>query len=124
MSSLDQFQQMWTQQEDFVKLLQEKRNFPSHPVDVTTKQGQQLLESIAFNAMKEMFEAVQLLKNSKHHRSTDIPDFDMESFKEELSDVLHYFIEIAILSGISSNDLFEAFMKKGELNEKRINSGY
>jgi NTP pyrophosphatase (non-canonical NTP hydrolase) len=118
------FEQMWTQQEAFVKLLQEKRNFPKHPVDVSTKQGQQLLESIAFNTMKEMFEAIQLLKNSKHHRSTEISDFDIESFKEELSDVLHYFVEVAILAGISSNELFESYMKKGKLNEERINSGY
>ena len=36
----DKFKEMWVQQIEFIKLLQEKRGFPSCPVDIKTKQGQ------------------------------------------------------------------------------------
>ena len=37
---------------------------------------------------------------------------------------IHYFFEILIFSGVSMEDLFSAYMKKGEINFKRIEQGY
>ena len=122
--SSDRLKQLWSQQEKFMELLQEKRNFPKHPVDLTTKQGQKAVKDIAFECMHELFEAVHLLKNSKSHRATQVQGFAREEFKEELSDVLHYFVEICVLSGITLEELFESYMKKGQVNEQRILSGY
>lgn len=115
---------MWKQQEEFIELLQQKRGFPQYPVDPSTKPGQKLLDNIAFNVMKELFEAVQLLKNSKDHRATELGEFDRESFKEELSDTLHYLFELMIVAGISVDELYESYMFKGYVNVERINSGY
>lgn len=105
-------------------LLQERRDFPQFPVDMTTKSGQKLLKGITHECMHELFEANQMLKNSKDHRATDVKDFDHEGYVEELVDALHYFFEIAILSGVSMNELYDSYMKKGQVNIDRIENGY
>jgi predicted house-cleaning noncanonical NTP pyrophosphatase (MazG superfamily) len=121
---MDKLQEMWDQQESFMKLLQEKRNFPAFPVDPTSKFGQKFLKGITHECMHELFEANLLLKNSKDHRVTDVVEFDRDSYVEELADALHYFFEIAILSGVSLEELREVYVKKGEINIERIENGY
>ena len=120
----DKLDEMWSQQHDFMKLLQKERGFPEFPTDITSKQGQQFLEGISFHLMKELFEAGQHLRNSKSHRATELPEVDREAYKEELVDVLHLYFEVCLAAGISRDELFEAYIAKGEVNFKRIASGY
>lgn len=120
----DMLEEMMSQQESFMNLLREKRNFPEFPVDLTSKQGQKVVKGIAYDAMHELFEAIQLLKNSKDHRATDVKDWDRPAYIEELVDHLHFFLEIVIMSGVTRAELFEAFMKKGYVNVDRIENGY
>lgn len=120
----DKLQNMWSQQLDFMKLLQEKRGFPDFPVDIQTKNGQKFLKGITYECMGELFEANQELKNSKQHRATEVVDLNKDAYLEELIDSLHFFFEIVIASGISIDEMYEAYMKKGIKNIHRIESGY
>lgn len=115
---------MWVQQREFMDLIVAERNFPQHPVDVTSKAGQQLIEKISFDVMKELFEAIQHLKNSKQHRITQITEFNRDDFKEEIVDALHYFIEVCILAGLTRQEVEDAYFEKGERNFERIRNGY
>ena len=119
----DRFALMWKQQYDFMKLLQEKRGFPQFPVDLSTKSGQQFLKSITHECMEELFEANKELKNGKSHRLTEV-ETDRSAYIEELSDAMHFLFEIIILSGISQEEFFDMYMRKGETNFNRINNGY
>ena len=120
----DRLQQMWDQQVDFIKLLQEKRNFPAVPTDITSKSGQKLLKDIMHHIMDELFESGQHLKNAKSHRATLVPEINRDAYKEELSDALHLFFELVIASGITLDELVDTYLKKGETNVDRINTGY
>lgn len=122
--SSDMLRVMYEHQRDFIGLLQEMRGHPSTPFDLSDKKSQQRLRSLAYECMGELFEANILLKNSKSHRATEISEFDRDAYMEELTDVLHYFLGIVICSGISVDELFEKFMKKGSINIERIRSGY
>lgn len=122
--SKDRLDDMFLQQEQFMRLLQEKRTFPDFPVDLSTKSGQKLVKEVSYECADELHEARQLLKNSKSHRATEITEFDRDDYVEELSDALHYFFEVVILSGVTQQELFESFMKKGEKNVSRIKNGY
>jgi hypothetical protein len=122
--SADKLQKMWDQQTSFMHLLQEKRNFPEFPTDITSKSGQKFLKDITYHMMDELFEAGQHLKNAKSHRATELPDVDREAYKEELVDSLHLYFELVIASGITLDELFKAYMKKGETNVLRITNGY
>ena len=120
----DKLEQMYRHQQDFIELLQQMRGHPPVPFNLNDKKCQQQLRHLAYECMGELFEANILLKNSKSHRATQITEFDRESYLEELTDVLHYFLGIVICSGISVDELFEKFMKKGETNFTRIKTGY
>lgn len=120
----DRLQQMWDQQEQFMKLLQEERGFPNFPVDITSKQGQQFLDGVSYHMIKELFEAGLHLKNTKSHRATEIKEVDKEAYKEELVDVLHLYFEICLAAGINLDELFECYIKKGNINVNRIKNGY
>lgn len=120
----DRLKKMWEQQVAFMRLLQEKRGFPEFPTDISSKKGQQFLKDIRNHLMEELYEAGQHLKNAKSHRATDIPEVDREAYVEELVDALHLYFELVIASGVSLEELHEAYMKKGDVNFERINGGY
>lgn len=124
MKSGEQFELMWDQQVAFMRLLQSDRGFPEFPTDITSKKGQQFLQGITYHMMTELFEAGLHLKNSKSHRVTELPEVDREAYKEELVDALHLYLELVIASGISREELFDAYMKKGQVNFDRIQGGY
>jgi hypothetical protein len=121
---MDKFLEMYEQQRQFLELLREKRDHPDFPVDLSKKESQQFLKHLAHECMHELFEANMLLKNSKSHRATQLADFDREAYLEELSDVLHYLVGILIYSGITPEEMYDMYMKKGEVNINRINGGY
>jgi hypothetical protein len=123
-NTTDKMELMWKQQEEFMKLLQQNRGFPEFPTDITSKKGQQFLKEIRNHMMEELFEAGQHLKNAKSHRVTDIPEIDREAYKEELVDALHLYFELVIASGISLDELVDAYMKKGDTNFNRISGTY
>ena len=120
----DKLEHMFTQQEQFMRLLQEKRSFPNWPIDITTKKGQQFCREIVFNSVEEYFEALQHLKNWKNHRATEVNTLHRDEFVEELCDTLHYFIELLIVVGITPDEIYKAYINKGEINESRIKEGY
>tara|TARA_Y100000310_G_C20655280_1_gene801662 strand:+ start:748 stop:1116 length:369 start_codon:yes stop_codon:yes gene_type:complete len=120
----DKLHTMFEQQQEFMKLLKEHRSFPEWPVDIKTKQGQQFCREIVFNSIEEYFEALQHLKNWKSHRVTEIKNIQRDKFIEELCDMLHYFVELAIVVGVSPNELYDAYIAKGKINESRIKNGY
>lgn len=120
----DKLEVMWEQQEGFMKLLQEKRSFPQFPIDLKEKNNQKFVKTIIFEAMGELFEFVQELKNAKSHRATEINDLDHEALVEEMADVQHYINEVLILLGVTPHEFFVAYMKKGEKNDERIRNGY
>jgi len=120
----DRLYEMWQQQCEFMYLLQVKRGFPQFPTDITSKKGQQFLKDIRNHLMEELFEAGQHLKNAKSHRATELPEVDREAYVEELVDALHLYLELVIASGVTVDELYEAYMKKGVVNFDRIKNGY
>jgi dimeric dUTPase (all-alpha-NTP-PPase superfamily) len=125
MNSEDRLDKMFSQQKDFMDLLSEQRSFPDFPLDLTKKESQAFIKGIAYEAAGELYEAIVELKNSKLHRATEIENsIDREKYVEELIDCQHYLIEIALLSGITIDEFYHAYLKKGETNSKRIKEGY
>lgn len=120
----DRLKEMFDQQDAFMRLLQEKRTFPEYPVDITSKDGQRVIKEYSHECMHELFEAIHMLRNSKSHRATDVREFDREKYIEELVDAMHYFLEVCILSGVTAEELHEAYISKGDTNTSRIVNGY
>ena len=50
--------------------------------------------------------------------------FDEQNARVEVVDLLHFLISMAQVLGMSADDVFQAYMKKNEVNFKRQDSGY
>ena len=50
--------------------------------------------------------------------------FDQQNARVEVVDLFHFLISLAQVLGMSADDVFEAYVKKNEVNVKRQESGY
>ncbi len=50
--------------------------------------------------------------------------FDLQNARVEVVDLFHFLISLAQVLGMSSDDVFSAYVKKNEVNFKRQDAGY
>lgn len=91
------------------------------PVNLQTHQGQAVLKSRAWNVVEELGEAMNELKNRPWKQKTY--PVNQSRYLEELSDALHFFIELCILSGITAQELYDLYMHKAGVNKTRQDLG-
>lgn len=122
----DRLKEMFSLRESFMNLLEESRpgSYPEWPLDISTKQSQQVLRDTALKGIEEMFEALQHLKNWKPHRTTDMPEFDKQEFLEEVVDAFNYFLSVLVLVGVNEEDFHKAYTLKDEVIRSRLENGY
>jgi predicted house-cleaning noncanonical NTP pyrophosphatase (MazG superfamily) len=122
----DKLNDMFEMRESFMRSLIEKFPLenPTWPLELSKKSNQQYCRDIALRGVEEMFEALQHLKNWKPHRSTEVTDFRRDEFLEEIVDAFNYFLSLIILTGHSSEDLYEAYVKKDKIIHERLKNGY
>jgi dimeric dUTPase (all-alpha-NTP-PPase superfamily) len=49
---------------------------------------------------------------------------DMQNIRVEIVDQLHFWISLALTSGMSASDVFDAYMQKNAINHARQDQGY
>ncbi len=123
---MDKLEQMFDLRQNFMSAIKSKNPgiCPEWPVDLTDKASQQHLRDTALKGVEEMFEALQHLKNWKPHRTTEVKDFNRDEFLEEVVDAFNYFLSLLVLTGVSADELFDAYSKKDQVIHKRLKSGY
>ncbi|MBS1485728.1 MAG: dUTPase [Opitutales bacterium] len=50
--------------------------------------------------------------------------FDIQNARVEVVDMLHFLVSIAEVLGMKSDDFYQAYLKKNQINHKRQDSGY
>tara|TARA_Y100000310_G_scaffold43367_1_gene40454 strand:- start:920 stop:1300 length:381 start_codon:yes stop_codon:yes gene_type:complete len=126
MHQVDKLEKMFELRQLFMRRIKELKpaEYPSWPIDIRNKKPQQHVRDMALRGVEEMFEALQHFKNWKPHRDAEIREFDRDAFLEEIVDAFNYFFSVLILTGISSEELFEAYEKKDEIIHQRLSNGY
>ena len=119
----DRLEDMFERQDRFMQLLAAHGRMPVYPVDLTTKAGQKTAKDVIFNIVEELMEASFVLKN-KTHRLSDVRDFDVTHYREELGDAFAFFMELCILSGFTEEELFLEYRRKNAVVTKRLLDGY
>lgn len=122
----DKLDNLFELRQEFMRHIESVKTgtYPAWPVDITTKESQQLVRDLALKGVEEMFEALGHLKNWKPHRDTDNPEVDQEEFLEEVVDAFNYFLSMLVLVGVSSDDLYKAYVKKDQKIHSRLVDGY
>lgn len=71
--------------------------------------------------VRELSEAMQELK-SKPWKKTVVPT-DNTAFINEVGDAFHFFVELCITAGMTSEDLHRAYFRMHQKNNQRIDGG-
>jgi len=50
--------------------------------------------------------------------------FDEQNVRVEIVDIFHFLISLALVAGMSAEDVFNAYVKKNQVNLQRQDSGY
>ena len=119
----DKLRDIFLRQESFMEMLRDHDKLPEWPVDMTTKPGQRIIKEYIFNLVEEICEASFTLKN-RAHKVSDDREVDLDHYKEELGDALAFFVEICLLSGIGSDELYEEYCRKNQIVKNRLEEGY
>ena len=51
-------------------------------------------------------------------------EFDKQNAKVEIVDLFHFLISLAQVMGMNADDVYEAYLKKNQVNHERQDSGY
>jgi len=122
----DKLDKIFELREEFMNAVNEYANvYPEGwPLELSEKSSQQQIREVTLRGVEEIFEALQLLKNTKEHKKKDDPVVDREHFLEEFVDAQNYFISLLILSGYSVDDFFDAYIRKHNIILGRITNKY
>jgi len=69
-------------------------------------------------------EAVELKEESNWKWWKKPKDINIKEVKNELVDILHFWVSLCLKLGISPEDIFETYMEKNEENIRRQKGGY
>jgi hypothetical protein len=83
---------------------------------------QMRIKDLAYRMVEELSEATNCLKN-KPWKNTFV-ETDREHFREELSDAVHFFVELLVTAGLTADDVFDLYFRKHQVNEFRQDSNY
>lgn len=110
------------------KIFNQKVNFSDEvwegsEKNLHTKEGNYLIRDMLNAASQEIGESIQVMKNWKSWKQTEMPT-DVNHFKEEIADVVHFLIEAMIFAGIGPDEIFDLYFRKHAVNEFRQESKY
>lgn len=71
-----------------------------------------------------MHEIIELERSLAYKHWKLQQDIDLDDAREEAIDVLHFLVSTFILLGMTSDDVFDAYLEKNKINLKRIENGY
>ena len=78
-------------------------------------------EWVCKKALALMVELGEVVEEAKYKWWKNATEIDEAKLKEEIVDVLHFFLGMCIDSGMTSDELFEIYLKKNKENYERQN---
>lgn len=76
-------------------------------------------------------EAVEIMRETAYKNPDYVPfgwkkgqQFNEEKFKEEIIDIIHFVMNLAIISGMSSEEIYNRYLNKNKENHQRQKDGY
>lgn len=108
--------------EKYDEIERSKGIFVPEKIEINDCKHQEYLKSLFFRVITELIEASECLKNKPWKQSEVLCDVD--HLFEELSDAVHFLIELCITLGMTSEDFFNNYFKKMKVNEWRIRTKY
>jgi len=117
------FKKQWELEQKYFDI--EKKNgaqVPPLPLKLDTFEGQERTRMLIYRITEELYEAGNCLRN-KAWKTSQVP-VDKEHFLEEMSDAVHFVIQLYIELGLTAEDFCNLYFRKAKVNDFRIKSNY
>ena len=95
---------------------------PDIPLDPHTFEGQRRLRAIIYRITEELYEAGNCLRN-KAWKTSQVP-CDVVHFLEEISDAVHFVIQLYVELGLTAEDFADLYFRKAKVNDFRQKTKY
>lgn len=92
--------------------------------EITAMTNEQRLEFVRWNVLALEDELHEALAETSWKPWATAQFFNHEEFKNELVDALHFFVNLCLTGGITSDELFDGYRQKRRRNEQRQKEGY
>lgn len=87
-------------------------------------EGQESREKWMLNFERAMRQEMGELVDSLHWEWWKDQKTDWDNVKIELVDILHFWVSMCTVAGVSADEVIELYFKKNKLNHKRQEQGY
>ena len=118
----DKLSQIFEEQTELMHKYKVIEKMPEWPLNLHSRDHQKILKDFIYRVIEELCEAGHVLKN-KPWTQRDL-ETDVDHYKEELADALHFFVELCILSGIDAKELYSLYYRKKKVNQFRQETKY
>lgn len=110
--------------EDKYNMIEKKNGeiIPDLPLDPHTFEGQRRIRAIIYRITEELYEAGNCLRN-KAWKTSQVP-CDVDHFLEEISDAVHFVIQLYLELGLSAEDFCNLYFRKAKVNTFRQETKY
>lgn len=88
-----------------------------YPVEVLTGNARQ--KYIEFNTIALIDEIMESLRETPWKPWKKLQQFNSVQYKEELVDALHFFVNLCLAAGFTSDELYDSYCKKMKINVER-----
>jgi NTP pyrophosphatase (non-canonical NTP hydrolase) len=118
----DKLDEIFCHQEKLQERFDVQKKIADHP-----SMKQQYINQMAL-AIHE--EAVEMLSATQYKDPDFVPfgwkrgqKFDMDNFREEIADLMHFVVNLALVAGMTSKELYDRYVEKNQENHRRIDYG-
>jgi dimeric dUTPase (all-alpha-NTP-PPase superfamily) len=95
---------------------------PETPLDLNTFYGQERVRLLIYRITEELYEAGNCMRN-KAWKQSEVP-IDINHFLEEISDAVHFLVQLYIELGLDAVDFSNLYFSKAEVNKFRQDTRY
>jgi len=119
------FQELYDKQTEFENMiLMKSKSWPHKPLTEYNEQEKiSLSKELALYLYQEIGEYVNAVGNYKMHKQQR-DEMKIKDVREEISDIFIFTLDLALIMGMSAEDVLEEIRKKQEKNFNRQKSGY
>lgn len=107
---MDKLEEIFTMQKSLNDYIIEKRNLNFSKEEWIQKGSLALIDEIT-----------ELLNEVNYKWWKNPKEVDDNAVKEEIVDMLHFFVSICLYAGVSAKDLYDAYIEKNKENSDRQN---
>lgn len=102
----------------------QERYHGKEPIDLEGDERKDFVRTMVLACTDELHEALREVPWKPWSGNKLWDEIGTENFKLELVDAWHFFMNLMLVSGMTAEELFNAYLTKNRVNHDRIDDGY